>query len=387
MSDREGSYGQSPLVTLNMAYSMNQSRVSPSNPSAISPRRPNRSSYRPSLSPPPDIALPAPPSFATASMNAFNHSQQQPIRISNQSARGYTSHHPYSAQSLASTPDIDQDYADGFSSHSDRNQRAFYRSQAHSSPLQQPTANSLAQSHNLPARLQSSSSSVSLQQGDSDLPYTSASPVGDRTASVSPGSYFAAYPQVPPPSRNRSDSESSAVSGGSSSHTASASAMSPSQNRPSTPPPLTQPSPQRSSPRPSNAAQSSSNRHAGPSHSHRNRPSSRRALTAALELAKSAVLLDQTNDDPQGAVQAYANTVRLLGEVMDRVMKGEDPPSTSTGANSSGVTAEDKRRRGRRRSGVVAKEEEVRRLKAIVSPRLVPSRFFSGGASSSPSFT
>jgi hypothetical protein len=375
MSDRESSYSQSPLATLNVAYSMNQPRISPSSPSVLAPRRPSRASYRPSLSPPPDIALPVPPSFATASTNAFGHSQQQPLRISNQSARGYTSQHPYSAQSLASTPDIDQDYANGFPLHPDRNQRAFYRSQAHRSPLQQPTTpstNSQAQNHNFPSRPQNSSSSDSLQQTDSDLAYASASPARDRTASVSPGSYFAAYPPAPAQtSRDRSDSESSAISGGSSSHTASANALAPSHNQSSTPPPLTQPPAHRAHPRSSNPAQSSS-RHVGASHSHRTRPSSRRALTAALELAKSAVLLDQTNDDPHGAVQAYANTVRLLGEVMERVMRGEDPPSSSTTAtNSSDAPVEDGRRRGRRRSGVVAKEEEVRRLKAIVSPHLV----------------
>lgn len=81
------------------------------------------------------------------------------------------------------------------------------------------------------------------------------------------------------------------------------------------------------------------------------RPSSRRALTAALELAQEAVRLDTTNDDPVGAIQAYARSVALLNEVMERVMKGEDS---------------DSRRRGGRRRSIVAKEEEVRRLKSIV---------------------
>lgn len=88
------------------------------------------------------------------------------------------------------------------------------------------------------------------------------------------------------------------------------------------------------------------------------RPSSRSALTRALELARQAVQLDSTNDDPYGAVLAYGKSVALLSEVMERVMRGED--STESG----------RRRNGRRRS-VVAQEEEVRRLKAIVS--LVPS--------------
>lgn len=83
------------------------------------------------------------------------------------------------------------------------------------------------------------------------------------------------------------------------------------------------------------------------------RPSSRRALTKALELAREAVKLDSTNDDPYGAVLAYGKSVALLSEVMERVMRGED--STET-----------RRKNGRRRS-VVAQEEEVRRLKSIVS--------------------
>ena len=93
------------------------------------------------------------------------------------------------------------------------------------------------------------------------------------------------------------------------------------------------------------------------------RPSSRRALTAALELAKAAVQLDATNEDPHRAVVAYARSVQLLGEVMERVMRGED---ASGSGHAGAIDGEDRRRGGRRRS-VVAKEEEVRRLKAIVS--------------------
>lgn len=89
------------------------------------------------------------------------------------------------------------------------------------------------------------------------------------------------------------------------------------------------------------------------------RPSSRRALTKALELAREAVRLDSTNDDPYGAVMAYAKSVALLSEVMERVMRGED-------------STESRRGKGRRRS-VVAQEEEVRRLKSIVSGRVVSS--------------
>lgn len=84
----------------------------------------------------------------------------------------------------------------------------------------------------------------------------------------------------------------------------------------------------------------------------RSRPSSRRALTRALELAREAVRLDSTNDDPYGAVVAYGKSVALLSRVMERVINGED-------------THESTRRRGGRRRSVVAQEEEVRRLKAI----------------------
>jgi hypothetical protein len=84
------------------------------------------------------------------------------------------------------------------------------------------------------------------------------------------------------------------------------------------------------------------------------KPSSRRALTKALALAREAVRLDSTNDDPYAAVMAYGRSVALLSEVMERVRRGED--STETG----------KKHNGRRRS-VVAQEEEVRRLKSIVS--------------------
>ena len=96
----------------------------------------------------------------------------------------------------------------------------------------------------------------------------------------------------------------------------------------------------------------------------RSRPSSRRALTKALELAREAVKLDSTNDDPYGAVVAYGKSVALLSKVMERVINGED-------------TSESVRRKGGRRRSVVAQEEEVRRLKAIVRTvsRLLLCRF------------
>ncbi|KAI9572781.1 hypothetical protein HD554DRAFT_2202639 [Boletus coccyginus] len=88
-----------------------------------------------------------------------------------------------------------------------------------------------------------------------------------------------------------------------------------------------------------------------PHSSSESRPSSRRALTRALELAREAVQLDATNDDPHAAVIAYGRSVALLSEVMERVRRGED-------------TTDGRRNNGRRRS-VVAQEEEVRRLKSI----------------------
>lgn len=83
-------------------------------------------------------------------------------------------------------------------------------------------------------------------------------------------------------------------------------------------------------------------------------PSSRRTLTRALELAREAVQLDSTNDNPEAAVHAYGRSVALLSEVMERVKRGEDS------------TEAPRKRNGRRRS-VVAQEEEVRRLQNIVS--------------------
>lgn len=85
-------------------------------------------------------------------------------------------------------------------------------------------------------------------------------------------------------------------------------------------------------------------------------PSSRRALTRALELAREAVQLDSTNEEPQAAVMAYGRSVALLSEVMERVRRGED----STESRS-------RRNNGRPRSAV-AQEEEVRRLQNIVRP-------------------
>ena len=95
----------------------------------------------------------------------------------------------------------------------------------------------------------------------------------------------------------------------------------------------------------------------GPPVDNGRRPSSRRALTKALELAREAVKLDSTNDNPEAAVQAYAQSVALLSEVMERVRNGEE--STESSVSSNG--------RRRRRRSVAAQEEEVRRLQNIVS--------------------
>jgi hypothetical protein len=80
-------------------------------------------------------------------------------------------------------------------------------------------------------------------------------------------------------------------------------------------------------------------------------PSSRRALTRALELAREAVQLDTMNNNPEAAVKAYGRSVALLSEVMERVRRGEE--STES-------------RRKRRRRSVAAQEEEIRRLQNIV---------------------
>ncbi|KAF8640853.1 hypothetical protein AX17_000501 [Amanita inopinata Kibby_2008] len=74
-------------------------------------------------------------------------------------------------------------------------------------------------------------------------------------------------------------------------------------------------------------------------------PSSRSALTRALELARQAVHLDSTNDNPAAAVEAYGQSVALLSQVMERVKRGEDG--------------------GRRTRSPEAQEEEVRRLQNI----------------------
>ncbi|KAG8807692.1 hypothetical protein FRC17_004315, partial [Serendipita sp. 399] len=263
--------------------------------------------------------------------------------------------HPYSAQSLGSTSDVENDYSDGGFSSSDYQQRSLYRPVAHNDNSQQLAAVSQARVTNFDSR-QSSTHNVT-PSGDSNYSPVVYAP-RDPSIGVPPGSYFAAYPPTSASMyRGRSDSANSA-----------ASADSPSQ-----PAPVTAPSGS-GAPPPGPV----SNHHSA-SHPRPTRPSSRKALTAALELAKSAVQLDSSNDNPHAAVLAYAKSVKLLGEVMERVMRGEDTASSSTAAaganghvNPAGADAED-RRRGSRRRSVVAKEEEVRRLKAI-QPSPEPSQ-------------
>lgn len=359
MSDMDGSYGQSSLATMNLAY--NNPKINPVQPLNGS-RRPSRTTYKPSAGPPPASALPAPPS----NMQQYTQQHIQPLRL--QPVASNIANHPYSAQPYALTPDSGSDLEEGFSSANEGQNRHIRRPPAHTSG---PLSSSQAQGLNISARQASASSLDSY----SELPYHYPSP----TTRVSPGSYFAAYPPTAlPTARDRSGSNVSDISVDTPSHQGSntdtppasgPSSISFSQTHSSS-----QPIPQ--------AASTTSSQSKPQSTSHRTRPSSRKALTAALELAKSAVQIDATNDDPHGAVLAYAKSVQLLSEVMERVMRGEDtsgPTSTNTSSAassstitgaSSGGEAEDKRRTGRRRS-VVAKEEEVRRLKAIVSPCLI----------------
>lgn len=86
------------------------------------------------------------------------------------------------------------------------------------------------------------------------------------------------------------------------------------------------------------------------------RPSSRRALVAALSLAQEAVQLDTAGNSPQMAVDAYARSVVLLREVMSRVSSGES-------AGAGGSTS----RAGSSSRSLTPREEEVRRLRSIVS--------------------
>ncbi|PVF99122.1 hypothetical protein CPB86DRAFT_703901 [Serendipita vermifera] len=380
MSEIDGPYGhiENPLSTLDLAYNHNQSRPPPT--SALAPsRRPNRASYKPAMNPPPNIALPATPAMATSSSNGL-HYAQNPLRASSQtsfsSGRGHSpiSSHPYSAQSLASTPEIELDLSNGYSSANERLPRVTHRALAHTNGMQHSAMHSQAQPF-IPNGRQASASSIS-STGEHGYVHSSLPP-RERSTAVSPGSYFAAYPPASSPTpRDRSNSATTGASSGFSSHSSPASVTPPTPGKPSSFPSHTHHlSSQSAPPQASSGSQPPNDDHSGsgPSHPHRTRPSSRRALTAALELAKHAVQLDATNDDPHGAVLAYAKSVQLLGEVMERVMRGEDSSATSSsqtsGAAGSGHTSQntesEERRRGGRRRSVVAKEEEVRRLRAI----------------------
>jgi len=85
-------------------------------------------------------------------------------------------------------------------------------------------------------------------------------------------------------------------------------------------------------------------------HSHRS--DCRRTLKRALELAHEAVQFDSTNECPEAAVNAYAQSVALLSEVIERVRNVEDSANT--------------------RKSFEAREDEIKRLQAIVSPSQYP---------------
>lgn len=72
------------------------------------------------------------------------------------------------------------------------------------------------------------------------------------------------------------------------------------------------------------------------------RASSKRALTRSLELAKEAVRLDSTNADPHAAIQYYSESVSLLNEIIERMMR-----------NANGIAA----------------QTELMRLRSIVSTK------------------
>lgn len=350
----------------------------PPHPAASTARRPRPPSLLPT-SPPPSHALPAPPTMSPASKQQVSsalgaapslrmqHSAYSQSHTSNLPPLAAHSQHPYSAHPYAS-PQDDQPGADNVFASSYRQPPAASRPlqplrTARSPPLVPPKAG--YQPVGLGISPQSSSADQLTEQPSEASPRTPG-------RVPPPGSYFAVYP---PAARDRSDSSTSAVS------SASSSAAIPQNHRPQPPsvPPLSLNTSVRalnsSTSGPEHApksSQGSSAQHAAstslhPGRSQGQRPSSRRALTAALELAKAAVQLDATNDDPHGAVLAYAKSVQLLGEVMERVMRGED----ASGHGHAGSADGDERRKGGRRRSVVAKEEEVRRLKAIVSLHLL----------------
>lgn len=60
------------------------------------------------------------------------------------------------------------------------------------------------------------------------------------------------------------------------------------------------------------------------------RASSKRALTRSLELAKEAVRLDSTNADPHAAIQYYSESVSLLNEIIERMLRNANGMSAQT---------------------------------------------------------
>jgi hypothetical protein len=340
-------------------------------PPALTSRRQRPPSLMPTAPPPAQALPPAPPISQSYPAQAVSNRTQNPAPGSAVQAHspsvGYAPQnnvysHPYSPHPYATNVNPQQ--------HPSRDPNdAAYRATSYRQSLQQLYHSSrqpiLAnpQSPSPPSASNSSilSASVGLgitlpsttPNGYSDQPLSSElSPRRLRdsrlgpTSSVPAGSYFAAYPSSSSRDRSNSATSHSSLGGRSVSGAVSPSLHSAANHLQST---------DSISQIPPNSSHSQAGRS--------QRPSSRRALTAALELAKAAVQLDSTNEDPHGAVVAYARSVQLLGEVMERVMRGEDASSSG----HAGTTDGEERRRGGRRRSVVAKEEEVRRLKAIVS--------------------
>jgi hypothetical protein len=360
-------------------------------PPALAPRRQRPPSLMPTAPPPAQALPPTPPITQSYPVQTVSNRPQNPATSYAVQAHpppvGYVPQnnvysHPYAPHPYASNVNPQQhpsrdtnDVAHPTTSYRQSLQQPYQssrqsslanhrQSQSPSPPLSASHSSILSASVGLGITLPSSAPNGYSDQTSSG-PYSEPSPRKLRdsrlgpTSSVPAGSYFAAYPSSS--SRDRSNSANSSSSqGGPRSMTASTAsfhssgAASPSLH---------------SSPNHLQSTDSISQTPPNVSSSGRSqRPSSRRALTAALELAKAAVQLDATNEDPHGAVVAYARSVQLLGEVMERVMRGED----ASGSGHAGSTDGDERRRGGRRRSVVAKEEEVRRLKAIVSVSVNP---------------
>jgi len=85
---------------------------------------------------------------------------------------------------------------------------------------------------------------------------------------------------------------------------------------------------------------------------HSDRSNYHRTLRRALKLAHEAVQFDSKNGYPEAAVNAYAQSVALLSEVIERVRNVKDSANT--------------------RKSFAPPEDEIKRLQAIVSPSQYP---------------